>query len=210
MKKLFLDTSSSHVIIAIIEDDNILYLYNKEILDDMSSKIMPIIDEGFKTLDFSIKDIDNIYVANGPGSFTGIRIGVTIAKTIAWALKKDIISISTLELYASTDVDTKYIVPMIDARRGYVYTGIYASNLDIIVQDQYVKYDEFMKQIDDDYTVVSFDEQLTNEIPLPNIIKLLNKHKNDISMVAHNVNPNYLKRTEAEEQLERINDKKNN
>ncbi|MCM1053845.1 MAG: tRNA (adenosine(37)-N6)-threonylcarbamoyltransferase complex dimerization subunit type 1 TsaB [Ruminococcus sp.] len=209
MKKLFLDTSSSHVVIAILEDDDILYLYNEEILDDMSSKIMTIISEGFKTLDFSIKDIDSIYVANGPGSFTGIRIGVTIAKTIAWALKKDIISISTLELYASTDVDTKYIVPMIDARRGYVYTGIYDNNLDMIVQDQYVKYDEFMKKLDSDYTVVSYDEQLANDIPLPNIIKLLNKHKNDNSMVAHNVNPNYLKRTEAEEQLERINDKKN-
>ncbi len=210
MRKLFLDTSSSHVLIAIIEDDNILYLYNDEILDDMSSKIMPIIAEGFKKLNFSINDINKIFVANGPGSFTGIRIGVTIAKTIAWALKKDIVSISTLELYASTDINTKYIVPMIDARRRYVYTGVYDNNLNVIMENKYTNYDEFVKAINNDYTIVSYDKQLSSHVPLPNLIKLLNKHENDTSMVAHNVNPNYLKRTEAEEQLEHRNDKKSN
>lgn len=210
MRNLFLDTSSSHVIIAIIDGDKILYLYNEEILDDMSSKIMPLIDEGFNKVNFSINDIDRIFVANGPGSFTGIRIGVTIAKTIAWALKKDIISISTLELYASTDINTEYVVPMIDARRGYVYTGVYDNNLNVIIKDQYTNHDDFTLKLDSKYTIVSYDKILSDNIPIPNLVKLLNKHNNDIPMIAHNVNPNYLKRTEAEEQLEHVNDKKNN
>ena len=125
MKILFIDTSSFNVTISYIEDNVIKFIFNDEIRDDMSSKIMPIIRDGSIESSIELSDLDRIIVCNGPGSFTGIRIGVTIAKTIAWALKKDIITISTLELYASTSFDTKYIIPMINARRGYVYSGIY-------------------------------------------------------------------------------------
>ena len=65
---------------------------------DMSSKIMSIIREGTEKSGISLADIDKIMVCTGPGSFTGIRIGVTIAKTIAWALKKDIIGEDSFSL----------------------------------------------------------------------------------------------------------------
>ena len=108
MKILFLDTSSFFVSIAIVDNSNILYKYNGIIKDDMSSKIMPLIREGFNSIDFDIKDIDKIMVVNGPGSFTGVRIGVTVAKTIAWSLKKDIITISSLEYLATTNCSTSF------------------------------------------------------------------------------------------------------
>lgn len=206
MRILFLDTSSSVVTIAIIEDNDVLFMYNDMIEDDMSSKIMPIISSGFEKLNFSINDIDKVMVANGPGSFTGIRIGVTIAKVVAWSLKKDIICISSLELYASTNVGTKYIVPMIDARRGYVYTGIYDNDLNVVVEDNYALYDNFINSIDGEYTIVSFDN--IGEAINPNIdlMKVVNKHRNDKVMIVHNIKPRYLKKTEAEEKLERKND----
>lgn len=206
MRILFLDTSSSVVTIAIIEDNDVLFMYNDMIEDDMSSKIMPIISSGFEKLNFSINDIDKVMVANGPGSFTGIRIGVTIAKVVAWSLKKDIICISSLELYASTNVGTKYIVPMIDARRGYVYTGIYDNDLNVVVDDNYALYDNFINSIDGEYTIVSFDN--IGEAINPNIdlMKVVNKHRNDKVMIVHNIKPRYLKKTEAEEKLERKND----
>lgn len=181
-------------------------MYHDMIEDDMSSKIMPIISSGFEKLNFSINDIDKVMVANGPGSFTGIRIGVTIAKIVAWSLKKDIICISSLELYASTNVDTKYVIPMIDARRGYVYTGIYDNELNVVVDDNYVLYDSFINSIDKKYKIVSFDNIDDAIRPNIDLLKVVNRHKNDEGMIVHNVKPRYLKKTEAEEKLENKND----
>lgn len=205
MKILFLDTSSFFVTISIIEDNNILYLYQDEIRDDMSSRIMPLISDGFNKLDFNINDIDKIMVVNGPGSFTGVRIGVTIAKTIAWALKKDIITISSLEFLATTSFDTKYAIPMIDARRGFVYSGVYDSNLDVIKEDSYINYNDLTEYFNES-TIVSFNDLDGAIKPSLDVLKIVNKHINDNSLNCHSVKPNYLKKTEAEENLEKKND----
>ena len=192
MKILFLDTSSFFVSIAIAEDNNILYKYDGIIKDDMSSRIMPLIREGFNSVNFDIKDIDKIMVVNGPGSFTGIRIGVTVAKIIAWSLKKDIITISSLEYLATTNCSTKYIIPMIDARRGFVYSGVYDSELNVIEKDCYTAIDTF-----DEYlslgTIVSNDDISESIKPNYDIIKIINKHINDIPENPHSVKPEYLK-----------------
>ena len=200
MKILFLDTSSFFVTVSIIDGDNVLYLYQDEINDDMSSKIMTIISEGFDKLAITIKDIDKIMVVNGPGSFTGVRIGVTIAKVLAWSLKKEIITISSLEYLATTPFNTKYIIPMIDCRRGNVYAGIYDSNLDIIKEDSFCSY-ESLKDYYKDSTVVSFNKFDNSIIPKLDVLKIVNKHINDNPINCHLVKPNYLKRTEAEERL---------
>lgn len=202
MKILFLDTSSFFVSIAIVDNSNILYKYNGIIKDDMSSRIMPLIREGFNSVNFDIKDIDKIMVVNGPGSFTGVRIGVTVAKIIAWSLKKDIITISSLEYLATTNCSTKYIIPMIDARRGFVYSGVYDSELNVIEKDCYTAIDTF-----DEYlslgTIVSNDDISESIKPNYDIIKIINKHINDIPENPHSVKPEYLKLTEAEEKLKK-------
>ena len=132
MKILLIDTTTSNVTVSIVEDNSALYIFHEKIISDMASKIIPIIDDAFNKVGFSLNDIDKIMVCNGPGSFTGIRVGVTVAKTMAWALKKEIISISSLELMATTNTSKKYIVPMIDARRGNVFSGVYDQNLNSI------------------------------------------------------------------------------
>ena len=195
MMYLLIDTSLKYPTVSIIEDDKVLYLFHEEINSDMSSKIMPIIDEGFKSINKKIVDINKIFVVNGPGSFTGIRIGVTIAKTIAWALKKEIVTISSLEFMATTDAGTKYIVPIIDARRGNVFSGIYDKDLNIIKEDKLINLENLKKSIDSNYTIVSYD---LDNVKV-DVLKIINKHKNDRSLNPHSVNPNYLKLTEAEE-----------
>lgn len=200
MKILFLDTSSFFVTISIIEDDNVLYLYQDEIKDDMSSKIMLIISKAFSKLAFTIKGIDKIMVVNGPGSFTGVRIGVTIAKVLSWSLKKDIITISSLEYLATTSCNTKYIIPMIDCRRGNVYAGIYDSDMNTIKEDCFCSY-ESLREYFEDATIVSFNNIEGSVRPELDIIKIVNKHLNDQSISCHLVKPNYLKKTEAEERL---------
>ncbi|MDO4962650.1 MAG: tRNA (adenosine(37)-N6)-threonylcarbamoyltransferase complex dimerization subunit type 1 TsaB [bacterium] len=203
MRSLFLNTTSSFVNIAILEDNNILYNYEDKIINDASSKIMPIIYEGFNKINFTINDIDNIFVVNGPGSFTGIRIGVTVGKTIAWALKKKIIPISSLEFLATTQTSKKYIVPLIDARRGNVFAGIYDNNLNVIKKDSLINLELLIKDLNSDYSFVSNDEfDIENIIkPKVDILKIVGKHLTDLGVNPHNLNPNYLKLTEAEENL---------
>ena len=201
MKILLIDTTTSFVTISIIENDVILYNYYNQITTDMSSKLIPIIDEAFSNVQFELKDIDKILVANGPGSFTGIRVGVTIAKTIAWSLKKDIVPISSLELMATTPTEKRYIVPMIDARRGNVFGGIYDTELKCIKSDRLISLNELTKDINNDYEFVSYDDVPVTLLSRPkiDIIKIVDKHKNDRGVNPHNLNPNYLKLTEAEE-----------
>ncbi len=204
MKILFLDTSSFFVTVSIVEEDKILFLYQDSIVDDMSSKIMPIISNAFSSLTFSIRDIDKIMVVNGPGSFTGVRIGVTIAKVLAWSLNKEIVTISSLEYLASSSCNTEYIIPMIDARRGYVYGAVYDKELNPVVSDSYQEYNSFEKYFNNG-TIVSFDNLKNSNKPSLDVLKVIKKHLNSKSLNAHEVNPNYLKKTEAEENLGRKN-----
>lgn len=201
MISLLIDTTTSNITVSIISNEKVLYKYQEIILSDMSSKILPIIDRGLKENRLNLNDIDKIFVVNGPGSFTGIRVGVTVAKTIAWALKKDIIPLSSLELMATTSIDKKYIVPMIDARRGNVFAGIYDNNLNCIKEDKLVNLNEFTNGLIDDYEFVSYDNININNLIKPNInvVKVINKHLSDKGVNPHNLNPNYLKLTEAEE-----------
>ena len=201
MISLLIDTATSNLTVSIIKEQEILYKYQENRLSDMSSKLLPIIDNGLKALKLNLNDIDKIFVVNGPGSFTGIRVGVTVAKTIAWALNKDIIPVSTLEFMATTNTNKKYLVPMIDARRGNVFTGIYDIELNSVNSDKLVNLKEFINDINDEYEFVSYDNLEIESIISPNIdiLKIVNKHINDEGVNPHNLNPNYLKLTEAGE-----------
>ena len=208
MIKLFIDTATSRLIVGIYKDNKELYSENVEAHNDLSSRVLPTIKKICEEVNIKINDVDEIYVVNGPGSFTGIRVGVTIAKTLAWSLNKKIYTVSELQLQASAP-KTKYIVPMIDARRGYVYAGVYNKNLKSIIKDQYIKLEDLKDLVSeystDELTFVSYDKFENAVVPEIDVERLLTKGKfKEIN--PHNVNPNYLKKTEAEEKL---NDKNN-
>lgn len=194
MKYLFIDTTTPYVTIAILENEDVVAIYNDYINDDMSSKIFPIIDSLFNKVEFKINNINKIYVVNGPGSFTGIRIGVTIAKVLASQMHIEICPVSSLEYMASgTD---KVCLSLIDARRGYVYAGAYDSNLNVILSDSYIKYDNLdLNKYDE---IVSYDDNFNALKPNHDIGKVIKKHQEE-TINPHMVNPNYLKLTEAEE-----------
>ena len=182
-------------------------MFNKKIDTDISVSIFSILDTMFKELNIMPKDIKKIFIANGPGSFTGTRIGVTIAKVYGYSLNVDLIPVSTLELLAG-DVNKDYIVPVIDARRGFVYAGIYDKDLNKIADDRYISLDKLKEELEGkDYVLVSCDDIAGSIKPKIDLIKVINKHEKDIPVNAHGLNPNYLKKTEAEEKL---SDKKNN
>lgn len=203
MISLFLDTSSHNLIAGIYKDTEELVLNIEENDNNLSKRVLPFIDKTIKQAEISVKDINKIFVVNGPGSFTGIRIGVAAAKTMAWALKIDICPISELEVMASGK--TTKTMALIDARRGYVYAGMY-EHLKNIMEDQYIELDILKKKYKD-VTYVSYDNIEGAEMPKLNIKKIIKKHLKNKSVNPHSLNPCYLKKTEAEEKLNDRNNK---
>lgn len=199
MKYLFIDTSNSFINIYIVEDNKVLVYKHVETLKDMANTIMPLIRESFNDVSFDIKDVDKIFVTVGPGSFTGIRVGITVAKTISWGLNISVYPISTLEYLASIDTDYNKIKPIIDARRGNVFTSVYDNCLNKLEDEKLIGYEDINK--DEDTLFVSYDGVYNSDISNVNIIKLIKKHANDKSVNPHKLVPNYLKKTEAEEKL---------
>lgn len=86
MINLFIDTCTKYLILALYKNNEIIEYFQMEADNNLSVLLLPKIDELLKKSNLEIKDVDKIYVSNGPGSFTGIRIGVTTAKTIAYGL----------------------------------------------------------------------------------------------------------------------------
>lgn len=131
MKILAVDTSSAVASCAITDGDK---LVAERILNNKmthSQTLMPIIEAMFKESELSLSDIDLFAVANGPGSFTGLRIGVSAVKALAHSVNKPCTGISTLEAMAYNLVYSPYLVcPIMDARRGEVYTALYRFNAD--------------------------------------------------------------------------------
>ncbi len=209
MISLLIDTCTKNVCIALFKDKSLLdkVVHSNQI--DLSSNFMVLVSDILSKNNIKIEDVNKFFVAIGPGSFTGIRIGVTCAKVMAWALKKDAIPFSSLELLAAVNSNTDYIVPLIDARRGYVFAGIYDSHLNCIMNDAYIKLDDLVEKIgtDKSTTYISLDNfDLETNLPEYIVNKVLEKHYDDVPINPHSLNPNYLKKTEAEEKRESAND----
>ena len=97
MISLFIDSSRRELSVALINNDKLISSVNVESYSKHSNFLMNTIKSILKDNTISINDVDNFVVLNGPGSFTGVRVGITISKTLAWVLSKKIYTLSTLE-----------------------------------------------------------------------------------------------------------------
>ena len=152
MKILAIDTSSSVCSGAILEDDKLI---DKNELDDgrtHSENLMPLLDELLKRNSLDIKEINLIACTVGPGSFTGIRIGVATIKPIAEVLNLKVASVMSLEALARNVENKETIVSLIDARNNQVYCGIF--------DKEYNKKDEYIA--DDINEVIKVLEKYEN------------------------------------------------
>ena len=201
MISLFVDTSYKSMYVALIKDKQLMDYTNLMAEANFSELLLPSINSLLKKNNVDVNEIDKIYATVGPGSFTGIRIGLTVCKMLAWSLGKGIIPISSLEFMATTNVKTKYVIPSIDARHDKVFGGVYDTNLNIVIADAYTSINDLKDKLDDSYTFVSYDNfDLFNLIkPEYDVMRIINKHQNDNEISCHAIKPNYLKRTEAEE-----------
>jgi len=146
---LGIETSNSPLSIAIVKDGQVLaeIVQNNKLTHSVTA--MPTIEEVFKKAKLNPSDIDAIAVAQGPGSYTGIRIGVTIAKTLAWTMKKPLVGISSLKtLAANVKIFNGLICPIFDARRQNVYAGVYkGKELETVLEDQHLSLEDLLMEI---------------------------------------------------------------
>ncbi|HLR80986.1 MAG TPA: tRNA (adenosine(37)-N6)-threonylcarbamoyltransferase complex dimerization subunit type 1 TsaB [Bacillota bacterium] len=123
---LAIDTSTHTLGVAIMKDSRVIGEIVTHLKKNHSVRLMPAIDQLMKEVKVIPEDLTKIVVAKGPGSYTGVRIGLTTAKTMAWALDIPIIGVSSLEVLAYQGrFYNSLICPFFDARRGMVFTGLY-------------------------------------------------------------------------------------
>lgn len=126
MKLLGLDTSTPIGSVALIDDDTIVAEHTLNIVQTHSARLMPAIDTVLKWGNITPDDLDGCAVGIGPGSFTGIRIGVATAKSLCYAVDKPIVGVSTLEAIAYNLRWTDgFVCPILDARRSEIYGTIF-------------------------------------------------------------------------------------
>ena len=126
MRVLAIDTSSNVATVAVMEDELLLGEYILNHKKTHSQKIMTMIEQILSELELTVQDIDIFAAAIGPGSFTGLRIGVATVKALAHATGKPVVSVGTLEALAyNVPYAEHIIVPIMDARRDNVFTASY-------------------------------------------------------------------------------------
>lgn len=202
---LYIDTSSDYLYSGIVINDELVSSIKKKYEKDLSKEALPKIIELFDKANITPNDLDKIIVVNGPGSFTGIRIGITIAKTIAWALNINIMPISGLTAMSISSSGNTYKMPLIDARRGYVYGAIYDKDNNKVVEDTHIELVALLEKAKGlDIKAITnndFDINVEKEKYDPDILKIVKHYENSEGVNPHLINPIYLKKTEAEEKL---------
>ena len=210
MKVLAFDTSSKALSLAILEDKQVLAETTINIKKNHSITLMPAIDFLMASLDWTPKDLDRIVVAEGPGSYTGLRIAVATAKTLAHTLNIELVGMSSLLALVPYQQEGLF-VPLMDARRNNVYAGFYESAKPVMPEahlpfEQVIELIKGASQVTFVGEVGPFVEQIQEHLPRTNFKETLPNAAN-LALLAwdkeadslHDFVPNYLKRVEAEE-----------
>lgn len=219
---LGIDTANKPLSIAIVKDDELLLEVNHSLPVNHSLGAMPAIEEAFSKVGMTPAMIDAIAVSEGPGSYTGVRIGVTIAKTLAWTLGKPIIGVSSLQALAANAIFFDGLIcPLFDARRSNIYAGVYRYHdgmLTSVIEDAHFSLDELLTLLSDEQQPILFvgkdtalhEEELLKRLGKDAIIAPLQYHLPRASSLiysaqqldqktdVHTVVPTYRRIAEAE------------
>ena len=211
MKIAAFDTSSKALTLAILEDETLLAQMTLNIKKNHSSTLMPAIDFLMNSLDMKPTVLDRIAVAQGPGSYTGLRMAVSTAKTLAHPLKLELVGVSSLLALVPGQVEG-LVIPVMDARRNNVYAGFYQSGQSVRPEAHLPLAEvlEIAGVADQPVTFVGetavFAEQIEAALPgvsvqptLPDAAVIGRLGLDLPAQSIHDFVPNYLKRVEAEE-----------
>lgn len=228
MKILGIDTSSNASSVAVIEDNKLICEYTVNTKTTHSQKLMPMIENMLLMSEVSINDIGAIAICIGPGSFTGLRIGMATAKAIAHVRDLPIIGVNSLEILgANMDLCDKKICSILDAQRNQVYMGKYKFENNKIVEIQpvdVVEIENLLEEISNESEEWIMVGEATHKyedkikvisnikIPAPsnNVTKAsslcsiaIKKYNENIDIHdCYNINPMYIRKSQAEVQYE--------
>lgn len=222
MKVLAIDTSNQAMSIAVLDDEKVIGEITTNIKRNHSERLMPAIDELMKDVQWQSSELNRIVVAKGPGSYTGLRIGVTVAKTLAWTLGVELVGISSLKILAGNcESSPHYLVPLFDARRKNIYTGLYQwqnGELIQIEEDKHIsaeQWAEYLSKKEGTFELIGEDQSifkdtferylmnrvyeapLKDHLPKASVLGLLGLKEEPVD--SHTFTPDYLKLAEAEE-----------
>lgn len=191
LKSLVIDSATPYLYIALYQGDSEIEAYYKEGHNDHSVKLMSELEGMLKRQNMRVKDLDRIVIGIGPGSYTGLRVGVVIAKMFGWTLDIPVYQVSSLALLASS-MDEGIVIPAVDARRGNAFLGLYEVKDHILHQ---LKEEELTNLKDYEETLVGAKTIFVGKPKLNHLSgSSLLKKVEDI----HQLTPNYLRLTEAE------------
>lgn len=233
MKILAVDTSNQVLSVALLNDKQIIGEITTNIAKNHSVRLMPAVEKLMKDVNVNPSELDRIIVAKGPGSYTGVRIGLATAKTMAWALNIPVIGVSSLEVLAYQGILFDGIIcPFFDARRGLVYTGAYQwknEKLETVMEEENILMTEWLEKLKESGEKVLFLSQdiepfreviaaylqdkavIADEsfqLPRAAHLALLGKEREADSV--HALVPNYLRLAEAEANWQKQQKEKEN
>ena len=192
MLTLCIDTAYKYLTCALIKDNEILSSMSFPCFKKQSEELFETLKQVFVKTNYSPREIDSICISEGPGSYTGVRIAMSLAKTIGETLPCDVYTISTLRLYAAGNPSTMVIM---NARADRAYVGVYNNN-EVIMDDTIIEVSKINTM---SYNVVG-DGMLVNKFDkYPNIAEAFLKTKpvwNKVDRIAYLV-PKYLKESES-------------
>lgn len=147
MRILGIETSTMTGSVALMDEERLIAEYTLNLRETHTSRLMPAIDRILKDASLTLKDLDGIAVSLGPGSFTGLRIGIATAKGLAQGLNIPIVGIPTLDGLAFNLFHCKDLIcPILDARKGEVYCALYR-NRKRLTKHMACEPDELLKKI---------------------------------------------------------------
>ncbi|MCF7926222.1 MAG: tRNA (adenosine(37)-N6)-threonylcarbamoyltransferase complex dimerization subunit type 1 TsaB [Candidatus Izimaplasma sp.] len=197
LKRLIIDSATKHLYVSLYKGNQELTSYYKKGNNDHSEKLMPEIKRQLDTSNIQVSDLDEIIIGIGPGSYTGLRIGVVVAKMFGWDQDITVKEVSSLALIASSYDQEGFILPEIDARRGNSFLGLYKNKdnkLLLIEKEELTNLETYKTNLTCEFTVLSEGK--------PNITKILNSSVLREVKDIHTLTPNYLRKTQAEKSLE--------
>ena len=229
MLVLSVDSSYSTATCALIKDDKILAEINLNDKKQHSVILMRLIDSILKEYEIDINDIDAFIISRGPGSFTGLRIGMATLKGLAFASKKPLISVSTLDALAYNSISFQGIIcPIMDALRDNIYICLYKNennNLTPLIKEQCLNINELLTILKEQTLPIIFvgdgvakhkeflQENIPNSFFAPNhsnfpkassVGELGIKKINDgVIENIDSINPIYLRKSQAEREYEK-------
>lgn len=193
MKILALDSTAKTSTVAILENDSLLGLFSANIKNTHSETLLPMIKSLLESLRLTNEDIDAYAVSEGPGSFTGVRIGVSTIKGLAFARNKACVGVSTIEALAENlEGFSGIICPIMNARRGQVYTGAFLDGNRIIddccmlLEDLIPELEKYNKPIyfcGDGYDLI-LDREIKNKMQTPQLLIYQNAYS--VGKLAYN------------------------